>query len=434
MPDVPAQRYRFWGSIKPPADREPIRAAVAPKTDGTGTTATIRLYDPIDSWGGAWGVSAKEFAAALDDLSTEVSEINLLINSPGGETFEALAIVNALRAHPATVTATVQGLAASAASFIAASADNTVMAPNSQMMIHDSWGLVVGPAADMHAYADVLDKLSDNMASLYANAAGGAPAAWRAAMQAETWYTADEAVEAGLAQSIATAKPSDADPAAKSRFDLSIYTHAGRADAPVPAMPAKAASTDPAKPPVQPTPKEAADMADLIKEMRARLGIADDVELDEAGVLAEFDKQTTEAKAAFATKPEPKADIEKPEIPAGKVLVSETLLAELQEGAKDGREARAKQLAEERDKTIAAAFAQGKISADRRESWTKAWDIDPEGTKADLESLEVRFPVAKTTGYAGTDGTDGDGVQPFAEEEAAALAELAGVSKEGLMA
>jgi ATP-dependent Clp endopeptidase proteolytic subunit ClpP len=211
-----------------PVARQLIRAEL-PADSGDATTAVFRLYDPVDSWGGEWGVSAKEFAAALDALPDTVNEIRLHINSPGGEVFEGIAILNALRNHDARVVAVVDGIAASAASFIAAGADELVMARNSELMIHDAWGLVVGNAADMRQMADTLDHLSNNIASVYADKSGGDVADWRAAMAAETWYSAEEAVAAGLADRVD--KKSNA---AKNHFDLSIFTYAGRDNAPGP--------------------------------------------------------------------------------------------------------------------------------------------------------------------------------------------------------
>src|SRR5690606_23932349 len=103
------------------------RAAERPRNEAPvvsleGTVARLRLFDPIDSWGEWWGMSAKDFAAALDELPAEVDTLELLINSPGGDVFDGLAIVNTMRAHSARTVATVQGIAASAASFIAAAA------------------------------------------------------------------------------------------------------------------------------------------------------------------------------------------------------------------------------------------------------------------------------------------------------------------------
>ena len=211
-------------------DATPVRAEIPPSTLD-GTTAVLRLYDPVDSYGEFWGVSAKEFAQALDDLPSNITEIRLHINSPGGDVFDGVAIVNTLRAHSARVVAVVDGIAASAASFIAAAADETLMAPNSELMIHDAWGLCVGNAAEMQQMAEMLDHISDNIASIYAAKAGGTVADWRAAMAKETWYSAEEAVAAGLADAV---QELAAPVAAQNRHDLSIFTYAGRAAAPAP--------------------------------------------------------------------------------------------------------------------------------------------------------------------------------------------------------
>jgi hypothetical protein len=138
------------------------------------------------------------------------------------------------------VVAFIDGLAASAASFIATGADEVVMGKNTQLMIHDAWGLVVGPAIDMRDMADRLDKISNNIASVYASKAGGSTDDWRGHMLAETWYDAEEAVTAGLADRV----EGEADPEAKNKFDLSVFAHAGREDAPAPALPTALADAD----------------------------------------------------------------------------------------------------------------------------------------------------------------------------------------------
>lgn len=251
--------YRFRGNIAP----EPgMRASVlnfAPIPEGDGSTAVLRLYDPIDSYGGDWGVSAKEIAASLGALPDEVDEIRLHINSPGGEVFEAVAILNQLRQHRARVVAIVDGIAASAASFLAAGADETIMAPNSTLMVHDAWGMCVGNAADMRDLGDLLDKLSDNIASIYAAKAGGSIEDWRAVMLAETWLTADEAVAAGLADSI------DGPPEieAANAFDLSQFRYAGRAEAPPPVVPGHV--PEPVAPAVSP-----ATVAEMTRRLNLR--------------------------------------------------------------------------------------------------------------------------------------------------------------------
>ena len=224
------ERYRFRNAMPTPGLRASI---LAPEVlDGI---AKLRLYDPIDSWGGDWGVSAKEFATALAELPDDTSTIHLHINSPGGMVFEGVAILNQLRQHQAKVVAVVDGLAASAASFIACGADEVHMAPNTQLMIHDAWGIAIGNAATMRETGDLLDRLSDNIAAIYADKAGGDPADWRTAMLAESWYSPEEAVAAGLADSMLDVA-AEGDLAAADSIDLSAVgaKYSGRDDAPAP--------------------------------------------------------------------------------------------------------------------------------------------------------------------------------------------------------
>lgn len=240
--------YRFHGRRDPRTfNRVPVLASTSPPTETDGV-ATMRLYGPIDSWGDIWGVSALEFLEALDQISADTTDIRLHINSPGGEVFEGVAILNALRNHPANVTAIVDGIAASAASYVAVGVNETVMAPNTELMIHDAWGICIGPAADMYQVGDELHRISNNIASIYAAKAGGTTAEWRAAMLAESWYSADEAVAAGLADRVLGDGTDGADgtdgvaaddtPEARARFDTqSLFRHASRAAAPPPPAP-----------------------------------------------------------------------------------------------------------------------------------------------------------------------------------------------------
>lgn len=159
------------------------------------------------------------------------------INSPGGSVFDGIAILNVLRNHRGALTTVVDGIAASAASFIAQAGTTRVMARNSQMMIHDAMALCGGNAADMRETADLLDKASDNLADIYAERSGrGSAADWRAAMEKEVWYSAQEAVDAGLADAIdGVATKQDEDKLAAS-WDLSIFAHRSRKEAPAPVV------------------------------------------------------------------------------------------------------------------------------------------------------------------------------------------------------
>jgi ATP-dependent protease ClpP protease subunit len=162
----------------------------------TSTDAELHVYDEI----GYWGVTAAEFVKELQAL--DVDSIRLHINSPGGDVFDGLAILNALRQHRARIDVTVDGLAASAASFIAMCGDTVMMAPQSMMMIHDAAGMAWGDARELRSTADLLDKVSGNIADVYTARAGGTAAEWRARMLDETWLTAAEAVLVGLADGI----------------------------------------------------------------------------------------------------------------------------------------------------------------------------------------------------------------------------------------
>lgn len=195
-------------------------------TNRADTTAEVFLYDEV----GAWGTSAGDFAKELKDV--KASEITLRLNSPGGEVFDGLAIYSALKRHPAKVTVHVDGLAASITSVIAMAGDRILIDRHAQMMIHEAHAIAVGNTKDMTAMARLLDEYSDNIASIYAERAGGDVATWRDRMRSESWFSAKEAVSAGLADEVA-AGPAPREMTANT-WDLSIFNYAGRDKAPNP--------------------------------------------------------------------------------------------------------------------------------------------------------------------------------------------------------
>jgi len=160
--------------------------------------AEVLIYDEI----GAYGVSAKGFLAELGALPDDAA-IDLRLNSPGGSVFDAVAIHNALGRHAGTVTVWIDGIAASAASYIAMAGDAIVMPENAFLMIHDPSGLVMGTAADMRDMAGTLDKIAAGMTRGYAARSGKTEDEIAALMAAETWFSAAEALEAGLATQLA---------------------------------------------------------------------------------------------------------------------------------------------------------------------------------------------------------------------------------------
>lgn len=214
-----------------------MRLANKGKGEFRAEDGTIWLYDTVASdddeamWAG--GVSPRQFIAALAQTTGPVT---LRINSPGGSVFGAQAMVAAMRAHPHSITAQVDSIAASAASVIAAEASKLVMAPGAMLMIHRAWGMVIGNEEDMRQTADLLAKIDGNIAETYARRAEGDKEEYLALMAAETWFTAEEAVAAKLADGIIE----ENNQRPQARWDLSAFANA-------PALP---------EPEVKPEPEE----------------------------------------------------------------------------------------------------------------------------------------------------------------------------------
>jgi len=163
--------------------------------------AEIWIYEMIgeDFWTGG-GVTAKNFQKELSAI--KASQIDLHINSPGGEVFEGIAIYNLIKQHPAQVTTYIDGLAASIASVIALAGDTIYMAENALMMIHNPYGMVMGMAEDMRKMADRLDIVRDSISKAYISKTGKKEEEINALMESETWMDAEEAMELGFIDDI----------------------------------------------------------------------------------------------------------------------------------------------------------------------------------------------------------------------------------------
>jgi len=162
------------------------------------TGAEVVIYDEI----GAYGVSAKGFLAELGALP-DATPLALRLNSPGGSVFDAVAIYNAIKRHSGTVTVWIDGIAASAASYIAMAGDEIVMPENAFLMIHDPAGMVMGTAIDMRAMAEALDKIKGSLLQGYAAKSGRSQEEIAPLMAAETWLDAKDARDLGFADRIA---------------------------------------------------------------------------------------------------------------------------------------------------------------------------------------------------------------------------------------
>lgn len=232
--DISASRLSAYRAKHPHASGETLRGKVVcdtatadrPRADvprlrvlnQAADSAELWLYDYIDSWGAPFGISAAEVVEALADI--DAPRIDVHINSPGGEVFEGIAIKRALAAHPADIYVCVDSIAASIASVIAMAGDTIGMERLAMMMIHDASGFCVGNAADMLQMAALLDKVSDTIAQAYTDRAGESVSFWRARMLDESWYTAAEAIDVGLADEYLDGDPADDEPEAVAPLSL----------------------------------------------------------------------------------------------------------------------------------------------------------------------------------------------------------------------
>jgi len=160
---------------------------------------TLLLFGTIgDEFDGLTAARVIEEIRSLGD----VAELEVLVNSPGGVVHEGLAIYNELATHPANVTVTVSGLAASMASAIAMAGNRIRMARNGMLMIHNPWNVAVGDKDDLRKAADVLEKFGTSLVRIYAERTGLELDEVQAMMDTETWLDADEALAKGFVDEI----------------------------------------------------------------------------------------------------------------------------------------------------------------------------------------------------------------------------------------
>ena len=193
--------------------------------------ATIYLYDMIvnsddeaEWWG---GVSPQSFVKALNEITA--GTIHLRVNSPGGSVFAARAMEQAIREHKSKIVVHIDGLAASAASFLIMAADEIHMAPGSFLMIHKAWTMMFGNADDLRKEAGLLDQIDASLVKTYAKRSGQDEAGIAGWMAGETWFEAADAVKLGFADQVAD---DDAKQDASLNWNLSAYANAPNAPPP----------------------------------------------------------------------------------------------------------------------------------------------------------------------------------------------------------
>jgi hypothetical protein len=310
-------------------------------------------------------------------------------------------------------------VAASAASYLVAGCDRTVMSPGTQMMIHDASALAYGPAETMRKAATFLDSVSNAIASIYADIAGGSDEHWRALMKETTWYTAKEAVEAGLADSVGVVKDAGETDTAEdetplldesevedmARWAASVFNTAGRENAPAPKPPTASAGGS--------TETEGGSAVAFSDEqlttMRQKLGLPENA--DEATILAALDEaleERAESTAAAETT-----------VPEGHVVIPAAKLADLEAGAKLATETANALRAKDRDAFLDAN--RSKYLPANRAAWAAEYDRDPEATKAHFASAPDLIPVSELGHAQGGDAealaADADYLALFPDEK-----------------
>jgi ATP-dependent Clp protease, protease subunit len=190
-------------------------------------TTTVYVYDVIDGW---WGVSAADFARELAAIKTP--NVVLRINSPGGDVFEGRAMMAAIAEHPATFTARIDGLCASAATALTLPCNSVEIVEGGFYMIHQAWTFAMGNADDLRQTAKLLDQVDTVLVNGYVAKTDKTDAEVRALMAAESWFGAEEAVEAKFCDAVIAIPTGGKDKTPEARalaFNLAAFANAPKA-------------------------------------------------------------------------------------------------------------------------------------------------------------------------------------------------------------
>lgn len=171
-----------------------LRSNYALNLAETRNEATIDIFGVIGLW---WdGVESRQFVEEIKAL--DVDRITINISSPGGFVDDGLMIYDAIRSHRAFVTARLSGVVASAATWIACAADEVVGSDTLLYMIHNVQGFAMGDKDEMRKAADISEKMENVIVNLYRKKTGQRKSTLQRWLDAETWFTLDEAIENGF--------------------------------------------------------------------------------------------------------------------------------------------------------------------------------------------------------------------------------------------
>lgn len=348
-------------------------------------SAEIEIFDEIGGW---FGVEVSQFKKDFDEIKNKKS-IKVLINSPGGYVFDGMAIYNILAAYKSKITTEIIGIAASIASVIALAGKTRNICQGTYFMIHDPYGFCMGPAEDMRKMAENLEKITGQIANIYARNSMLDKDDILQKMHEETWFTDEEAIEAGFADKIV-----DYGEMAAMAFDIAKFHN----------VPERMKTLAARKPETKTVPESD-------PEPEPEMGgtqMPENKESDDKAKIVSLETEVAELKAKVENEQE-------------KVKL---ILSEKQDLAKELADLKAKISKEEKEQVIEEALSKGKITPKNRQKWEEAFDKDPEGTKI---LLETQDPVVDLSIH-GT-GTGGTEDAQLSEEDLAA-AKLAGMTPE----
>jgi ATP-dependent Clp protease protease subunit len=210
--------YQLFRDNQPPKGPNNKGPGYRMEKAAEGNEATIYLYDAIGGW---YGIDAEQFAQDLAGIDADV--IHLRINSPGGDVFDGRAIATSLKAHRAKVVAHIDGLAASAATYVALAANEVEIAKGAFFMIHNGWTIAIGNASEMEKVVALLRRVDTSIVQDYQGKTNIDEQQLRDWMAEETWFTAEEAVEHGFADSLFDGNESDTNNL--THFNLAAYAN-----------------------------------------------------------------------------------------------------------------------------------------------------------------------------------------------------------------
>lgn len=216
--------------------RNTTDAAPKLRSESTGTSTTIYVDDVIDAY---WGIGAKALVEAL--ASTNGGDVLLSLNTPGGDVFEGRAMAAAIASHKGKVTGQITGCCASAGTYLAMACDEIRMVDGSLFMIHNSWTMAMGDKRDLNETAALLDKIDGQIAADYVRKTGATEATVVDWMNATTWFTPQEALDAKFIDGIDP--NTKAGNSSQARWNLTAYPNAPeqKESAPSPDLEAQAA-------------------------------------------------------------------------------------------------------------------------------------------------------------------------------------------------